>query len=354
MAALFRSLHALANCARHRRIESHPPLMTLRVTLLLTALTCTGFADAPGYIDDDKIATALRAKILSLADDGKATRGKELLKQTDRKSCDISPAAPSTPVLSPEEIYSGCAGGVVVITSAWKSDDGEHWEAGEPATAWVLTTDGVMVTNYHVFEGAKKEEVFGIMTKSGGFHPVKEILAADRVNDVAVFKVSGAKGLQPLALAADESVGKKVCVISHPDSQFYSFTQGEISRYTIQRDAPETPPVKYMCITADYARGSSGGPVLNDRGAVTGMVCSTRTTYYGEKGRDPDDDVQMVIKYCIPAASIRNLLKATPALPPAPPDKPGPAPEKPAVPPPPATVPSTPALPAPKAEPVPE
>jgi serine protease Do len=326
--------------------------MTLRVALLLAALALPSVADPAGYIDDDHIATTLRTKILNLADDGKATRGKELLKQMDRKSCDTAPAAPGALVLSPEEIYSGCAGGVVAITSAWKSGDGEHWEAGDPATAWVLTPDGVMVTNYHVFEGAKKEEVFGILTRTGAFHPVKEILAADPLNDVAVFRVSGAKGLQPMSLGADEPVGKKVCVISHPDNQFYSFTQGEISRYTLQRDAPGQPPVKYMSITADYARGSSGGPVLNDRGAVIGMVCSTRTTYYGEKGKDPDDDVQMVAKFCIPAASIRALLKSTPALPPAP--GPGAA-EKPAPSPAPPTAESgTPALPAPKAEPVPE
>ena len=70
-----------------------------------------------------------------------------------------------------------------------------------------------------------------------------------------------------------------------------------------------------MSITADYARGSSGGPVLNEHGAVVGMVCSTRTTYYGTKGKDKDDDVQMIVKFCIPGESIRALLKKTPALP---------------------------------------
>jgi len=67
-----------------------------------------------------------------------------------------------------------------------------------------------------------------------------------------------------------------------------------------------------MCITADYARGSSGGPVLNEQGAVVGMVCSTRTTYYGEKDKEKDNDVQMVVKFCIPADSIRLVLKQTP------------------------------------------
>lgn len=268
-----------------------------------------------GYIDDDRHAEALEKAVLKLAADGKAANGKELLSQMNRKTCAIAPASPSAPVLQPEEIYTGCSGGVAAITSAWKSDEGDGWLAGEPATAWVLTPDGVMVTNYHIFLEAEKEEVFGVMLNDGKFFPVTEILAADSLNDVAIFKVP-AKGLQPLALGVNEPVGKKVCVISHPDRQFYTFTQGQISRYTVQRDEEKAPPVKYMCITADYARGSSGGPVLNDHGAVIGMVCSTRTTYYGEKDKDRDDDVQMVVKFCIPGESIRALLKTPPALPP--------------------------------------
>ncbi len=318
--------------------------------LLCLVLPSAASAQAPGpaarYIDDEKQAEALEKAVLKLAEDSKATRGKELLGQMNRKSCGIAPAAPSAPVLQPEEIYTGCSGGVAAISSAWKADDGDGWQAGEPATAWVLTPDGVMVTNHHVFLEAEKEEVFGVMLNDGRFFPVTEILAADSLNDVVIFKVH-AKGLQPLALGVNEAVGKKVCVISHPDRQFYTFTQGQITRYTLQRDEEKAPPVKYMCITADYARGSSGGPVLNDHGAVVGMVCSTRTTYYGEKDKDQDDDVQMVVKFCIPGESIRALLKATPVPPPVPNEAPPKA--LPA-----ETVPAVTGDAPPKAEPVPE
>ena len=317
--------------------------MRARLFLLLCLCGAPAAAEppppAPDYIDDERHLQAMENAILKLAHDGKATRGKELLSQMKRKTCGLLPAPPGALVLQPEEIYTGCGGGVVAITSSWKSDDGDMWTAGEPATAWVLTPDGVLVTNYHVFADAEKEEVFGILTRDGKFFPVTEILAADSVNDVAIFKVA-AKGLQPLALAPEEAVGKKVCVISHPDGQFYTFTQGQISRYTMQRDDAAQPPVKYMSITADYARGSSGGPVLNDHGAVVGMVCSTKTTYYGEKGREPDDDVQMVVKFCIPGESIRALLKPVPKEPEAP---------APPAPPPPVETP-----PPPKANPVPE
>jgi serine protease Do len=317
-------------------------------------------APAPRYIDDEKLMRSLDRAMLKLAEDGKATRGKELRSQLNRKSCDVLAAAPSAVVLEPEEIYTGCAGAVVMLCSAWKSDEGGGWETGEPATAWVVSPDGALVTNQHVFAEAEKEEVFGIMTHDGAFYPVTEILAADRLNDVAVFKVS-ARGLQPLALALEEPVGRKVCVISHPDRQFYSFTQGQISRYTVQYDEENGPGVKYMCITADYARGSSGGPVLNGQGAVVGMVCSTRTTYYGEKDKEKDNDVQMVAKFCIPAESIRPLLKHLPGFPPKATERDTPPRALPAIPVPPVppTPPSStptapPDPPVPRAEPVPE
>jgi S1-C subfamily serine protease len=44
---------------------------------------------------------------------------------------------------------------------------------------------------------------------------------------------------------------------------------------------------KWITITADYAQGSSGGPILNEHGAVVGMVCQTLTI------SDDNDDSQM-------------------------------------------------------------
>jgi S1-C subfamily serine protease len=62
-----------------------------------------------------------------------------------------------------------------------------------------------------------------------------------------------------------------------------------------------------MAITADYAKGSSGGPVLNARGEVVGMVSSTNSIYYTrEKGQN--QNLQMVIKSCVPVGAISKLL----------------------------------------------
>ena len=71
---------------------------------------------------------------------------------------------------------------------------------------WVLTADGLMVSNDHVFEDKSKQETYGILTMDGRFAEVTEILAADDAADIAVFRVKG-KGFTPIPLAKDASVG---------------------------------------------------------------------------------------------------------------------------------------------------
>ena len=63
-----------------------------------------------------------------------------------------------------------------------------------------------------------------------------------------------------------------------------------------------------MAITADYAKGSSGAPVLNSKGEVVGMVSATNSIYYN-KERGQNQNLQMVIKSCIPVDAIRRLIR---------------------------------------------
>jgi hypothetical protein len=58
-------------------------------------------------------------------------------------------------------------------------------------------------------------------------------------------------------------------------------------------------------ITAEYAIGSSGGPVLDERGNAIGMVCATDTIFAdAQKKEDP----QAVVRTCVPAESILRLI----------------------------------------------
>jgi hypothetical protein len=59
-----------------------------------------------------------------------------------------------------------------------------------------------------------------------------------------------------------------------------------------------------MSVTADFADGSSGGPIFNSRGAVTGLVSATDA--FGD---------QMVRRSGAPADAIRRLVRTPEALP---------------------------------------
>ena len=139
-------------------------------------------------------------------------------------------------------------------------------------------------------------------------YPVRSLLAASRADDLVVLKVD-AEGLQPLPLADSESlrpVGSAVSVISHPDGWFFCYTAGVVSRYMKIQAAGQTADA--MAITADYARGSSGGPVLNHQGQVVAVVSSTESIYYTQEGQR-QLNLQMVFRTCIPTSSLLKMLR---------------------------------------------
>ena len=166
----------------------------------------------------------------------------------------------------------------------------------------------MIVSNAHVIEAFRDMKAIGVMTSDGRVFPIKAILAADPLNDVAVLKIE-ATNLTPLPIAKTIPVGATVYCISHPIMNsmgtkygFFAFTQGIVSGRYRTRLIGETP-VNVLTITADYSQGSSGGPILNENGAVVGMVCHTLAI------EDEDGGNQMTWKFARPASSILSLIR---------------------------------------------
>src|SRR5574343_407161 len=131
-------------------------------------------------------------------------------------------------------------------------------------SGFILTSDGYIMTNAHVVDGA--DEVVVTMTDKREFKA--KIVGADKRTDVAVVKIS-ATGL-PAVKVGDVSrlkVGEWVMAIGSPFGLENTVTAGIVSAK--QRDTGDYLPF----IQTDVAinPGNSGGPLINMRGEVVGI-----------------------------------------------------------------------------------
>lgn len=274
--------------------------------LILLSLFQSSMAAEPIVIDDSAMTRDLGKKIGELVDGEKTTGAKELIEQLSRKTTALALTKPSDKVC--DDIYNDCVDSVGIIASVFKCEKCDKWHRSGCATCWILREDGVMVTNYHVFANAEHSG-WGVLLRDGRVCPVKEVLAADKAADIAIFRVEG-EGFNALKLGEPQKVGGEVHIIAHPDSRFFTYTAGLVSRYYTARSSKSAKTI-WMAVTAEFARGSSGGPVLDECGNVVGMVANTQSIYYPKKKKsDLRGPFQMVIRNCVRVAGIQKLIEA--------------------------------------------
>jgi serine protease Do len=278
----------------------------------------------PLVVDDVRLYATLAKELGALADAHQATDGETLAKASKSAPLGIEVNLPGDPPKATG--YEDLVRGVYIIGSVGKCAKCEKWHVGSTATAWCLTPDGLMVTSHHVFAKAAGAS-WGVCSVDGKVFRVVDVLATNEAADVALFRVD-AKDLCPLALGSEAAVGTRISIISHPDRRFFFRSSGEVARYLKAVARPGKKESTWMSVTADFAKGSSGGPVLDADGAVVGMVSSTQSIYYGPPRKDDHADtsakdpkgnrdpgpLQMVIKNCVPVCALRAITKA-PAIP---------------------------------------
>jgi serine protease Do len=257
-------------------------------------------------VEDMARMMRLQEEATKLIADGRTVKMAELIGGLGNRHCELGLSRAGEQAISPEELYRRMRKNVLIVSDIYKCPKCGKWH-GTTAGGFAISKSGACVTNYHVVNNASRETLV-VATADGRVLPVKAVLAGSKVDDVAIIQVDGL-GVEPLALAAAPAEpGAAVWTISHPTGRFYSMTAGIVSRYfTMRGMGGRSGSAKKMAITADYARGSSGAPVFNDHGAVVGMVASTSSIYADEKdGRK--ENLQMVVKECVPSESILKLV----------------------------------------------
>lgn len=267
--------------------------------LLFLALTALASAK-PSLINDSATIEAFEKGVGAYSDEENSYTAEKIVKQL--KAAPESIAGLNLATDAPGNADSA----VYLVGAVYNCGKCEHWHAAGIASAWALTSDGVMVTNYHVFEKAKGE-VMGVSDKKGKSYPVTKVLAASKRNDIVVFQTT-ATDITAFPLGSTAEVGSELHVISHPKKRFYTHTTGIVSRYHLRPNKNDPKPTIWMSITADYAVGSSGGPVINSENQIVGMVSNTQSIYYGSNpGQEPKGPLQMVIKNCVPLSAIKAI-----------------------------------------------
>jgi len=146
-------------------------------------------------------------------------------------------------------------------------------------SGWLFDTEGHIVTNNHVVEGAQGGRV--LVSFSGPFQTVGTLVGTDPDSDIAVVKVDELpQGVQPVQLgdSAQARVGDQTVAIGNPLGKDRTVTTGIISAIgrTIDESSESQQGPSYAiggAIQTDAAinPGNSGGPLLNVRSQLIGM-----------------------------------------------------------------------------------
>ena len=148
-----------------------------------------------------------------------------------------------------------------------RGDDGTDQSEQSEGSGFFVRSDGYIVTNFHVIEGADKIRV---KTQDGRAF-VGKIAGTDERTDIAVLKVEGTGfTAAEFANSDDVKVGQIVCAIGAPYKFDYSFTTGVVSakgRNELLSDKYED----YIQTDAAINPGNSGGPLCDLDGRVIGV-----------------------------------------------------------------------------------
>ena len=172
--------------------------------------------------------------------------------------------------LTPKEVYAmnvnACVGiATQITTNVW----GQVASASASGSGFILTSDGYVVTNNHVVEGATSVTV----KLYNGEEYDAEIVGTDEMNDVALLKID-ATGLQAVTIGDSDQieVGEEVIAIGNPLGELtFTMTAGVVSALDREINT-DGKPINMLQTDVAINSGNSGGPLFDMNGNVIGIT----------------------------------------------------------------------------------
>ena len=155
----------------------------------------------------------------------------------------------------------------------------EEPEKRGTGSGFIISADGLILTNHHVVDGA--DEITVRLTDNREFKG--KVLGSDAKTDIAVVKIE-AKDLPVLKMgnSDDLKVGEWVAAIGSPFGLDNTVTAGIVSAKS--RKLPSDQYVPFIQTDVAVNPGNSGGPLFNMKGEVVGINSQIFSTSGGFMG----------------------------------------------------------------------
>ena len=189
-------------------------------------------------------------------------------------------------------------------------------KATSSGTGFLISSDGLVATNWHVVEGAEDITVQFPWQQSP---VVARVTIKDPANDLAILKLAeGDIAGSPcnslpyeLKKASSATLGGKISTIGYPLEGVLGagpkYTEGSISALTGLKD-----DVRCLQISAAIQPGNSGSPLIDEAGDVIGIIVSTLSPAFQYK---MTETLPQNINFAIKADYLLNLMEMLPQRP---------------------------------------
>src|SRR5712692_10265183 len=156
-------------------------------------------------------------------------------------------------------------------------------------SGFIISPDGVVITNQHVTQGA---EQIVVTTRDGRDFPVT-FLGEDPLTDIAVLKIGGARlPAAPIGKSTDLLIGEWVVAVGNPFAYLLGNTEPTVTAGVVSAVGRNLLPsegqsgIYVGMIQTDAAinPGNSGGPLANALGEVVGVNSNILTPSGGSVG----------------------------------------------------------------------
>ena len=169
----------------------------------------------------------------------------------------------------------------------------------------VITTQGHVVTNYHVVAGASDVQVLW-----QGQYLKAEVVGVDELTDLAVLRVLEEVDLPAVQMgnAQDVRVGDWAIVVGNPLGKQFAdtVTVGVVS--ALNRELEDSTIVKMLQTDAAINSGNSGGGMFNTRGELIGIP-SLKFSSSGSKRMASIEGIAMAIPMDVVQPVVNSLIQ---------------------------------------------